>query len=91
MFSRVYDICKVMKQQCKGSMVQKAKDVDNYCAEILGGAMVQLVLRAASQRCTSPGDKARVECNNLGVVNNGGTPKRGPKAKQAHADLLCCL
>ena len=66
---------KATKQQCKMSVVEKPKDADNYRAEILGGVMVQLVLRAASQRLTSPYRETQVEYNNLGVVNHGGTPK----------------
>ena len=63
---------KVTKQRCKGSVVEKSKDADNYRPEILGGVVGQLVLRAASQHHTSPYREARAESDNFGIVNHGG-------------------
>ena len=84
---------KVTKQRYKGSMVVKSKDTDNYCAEILGGVVVQLQLipQEASHWCTSPYCETQVECNNVGVVSHGDTPRRGLKEKQAQMDVLRCL
>ena len=35
------------KQRCKGAAVEHSTNADNYRAEILGGILIQLVLRAA--------------------------------------------
>ena len=41
--------CQRTKQKAKGVVAEKSRDADNYRGEILGGLIVQLVLRAASQ------------------------------------------
>ena len=50
-----------------------------------------MILQTASQQHTYPYCNAQVEYDTLGVANHGGPPKRGLKAKQVHADVLCCL
>ena len=62
--------CKVMKQRCKGSVVKKSKDADNYPAQILCGVVVELVLLTISQHRISPYWDAHVRYNNLGVVSH---------------------
>ena len=76
--------CKVTKQRCKGSVVKKSKDADNYRAQILGGVVVRLVLWEASHN-------TQVEYNNLRVVNHGGTLRQGLKENQVQVDVLCCF
>jgi len=46
--------CMATKQTAKGTVVERSPDADNYRSKILGGIMVQLVLRAASQCRASP-------------------------------------
>jgi hypothetical protein len=72
----------------RGSVVEKSPDADNYRAEILGGILVQLVLRAASQNKYSPYAPVVVDCDNLGVVRHGNAPKKSLKEKQPQADAL---
>ena len=83
--------CKNYKFKAKGSVVKQSSDADNYRAKILGGVMIQLILRAASQRRSSPYRPAPVECDNMGVVTHGNSPRRALPEKQAQADVLRCL
>ena len=46
----------------KGVAVERSDNADNYRAKILGGLMVQLVLRAASQNQASPYSPVRIDC-----------------------------
>ena len=64
---------------------------DNYCAEILGGIMCQLILCAASRRASSPYLPVDIDCDNLGVVNHGNSPHRQLPTKQSQADALRSL
>ena len=83
--------CKNYKYKAKGTVVERSSDADNYRAEILGGVMIQLILRAASQRRSSPYHPAPVECDNMGVVTHGNSTRRALPEKQAQADVLRCL
>ena len=84
-----YIYCRISKLRCKGSVAEWSSQADNYRAEILGGIMVQLVLRAATQsRLSAPYRPVVIECDNAGVVSHGNTPRRGLKEKQVHADAL---
>ena len=46
--------CTTSKCKAKGTVVERSDSADNYRGELLGGLMVQLVLRAASQLRSSP-------------------------------------
>ena len=80
--------CTVTRQRCKGAIAERVKSADNYRGEILGGILVQLVLRAATQGRAVPLRPARVGCDNNGVVQHGNESRRGLKEKQAQADVL---
>ena len=80
--------CTRTKQQAKGSIVERSSSADNYRGEILGGIMIQLILRAASRRLSSPYRPASIHCDNLGVVNHGNNPSRRLPEKQSQADAL---
>ena len=80
--------CKVTKCRAKGSVVEKSADADNYRAELLGGLLVQLILKAASQRRTSPYAPVAIDCDNMGVVKHGNTASKALQEKQAQADVL---
>ena len=45
--------CTQSKNRAKGTVVKKSVDASNYRGKILGGLMVQLVLKAATQRRVS--------------------------------------
>jgi len=83
--------CVATKQKCKGSVVERSSSADNYRAEILGGLVVQLILRAATsgRRCNF--QPVQIDCDNDGVVKHGNAPARALKEKQAQADMLRCL
>ena len=55
--------------------MEKSKDADNYRVKKLERVIVQLVPLEASQQCTSLYHDTQVECDNLRVVNHGGTSK----------------
>ena len=63
-----------------GVVLERSDNADNYQAKILGGLMVQLVLRAASQNRAAPYSPVRIDCNNDGVVKHGNAP--GQKLKE---------
>ena len=65
--------CTLTCQQAKGTVMERSNSVDNYRAEILGGVMTQLVLRAATQNpvTTTSCTAATVDCDNKGVVLHG--------------------
>jgi len=77
--------------RAKGVVAERSDNADNYRAEILGGLMVQLVLRAASQNRASPYAPVRIDCDNDGVVKHGNAPGRKLKEKQAQSDILRCF
>ena len=83
--------CTHTRCRAKGTVVEKSDSADNYRAEVLGGIMIQLVLKAASQLQSSPYAPVQIHCDNLGVVNHGNTPTRSLKEKQAQADALRIL
>ena len=78
-------------KRAKGVVAEKSDNADNYRAEILGGLVVQLVLRAASQNRASPYAPVRIDCDNDGVVKHGNKPLRKLKGKQAQSDILRCF
>jgi len=78
-------------KRAKGVVAEKSENADNYRAEILGGLVVQLVLRAASQNRASPYAPVRIDCDNDGVVKHGNKPRRKLKEKQAQSDILRCF
>ena len=62
---------------------------DNYRAEILGGIVLQLLLRTACEgKYVSPSMRPRVGCDNNGVVYHGNHPRRPLPANQPQADVL---
>ena len=77
--------CRNSKKRAKGAVVERSDEADNYRAELLGGLIVQLVLRAAAQTRASPYRPASIECDNKGVVLHGNAAKRPLKEKQAQA------
>ena len=83
-----YIYCRHTKNVAKGSVAEHSSSADNYRAEILGGILVQLVLRAASRRLSSPYMTPTVHCDNMGVVKHGNTPNCPLPAKQAQSDAL---
>ena len=64
---------------------------ENYRGDILGGLMVQLVIRAATQQQHYQYAPVRIDCDNMGVVIHGNTQTQKLKGKQAQADVLQCL
>lgn len=62
--------------QAKGAIAEFSSDADNYQGEILGGILIQLILRAASQGCTLEYQLVVIHCANKGVVNHGNSPGR---------------
>ena len=72
----------------KDVVVERSNNADNYRAKILGGLMVQLVLRAVSQNQASPYSPVWIDCDNNGVVKHGNAPGQKLKEKQAQSDIL---
>jgi len=84
-------LCTNTNNRAKGVVAESSKEADNYRGEILGGLLVQLILRAATQRRHSPYSPVQIDCDNMGVVKHGNAPTRKLKAKQPQADILRCL
>ena len=80
--------CSHTKCQAKGVVAEWSENADNYQAEILGGILIQLVLRAASQTPNSVYEPVDIDCDNQGVVTHGNTSTCVLKAKQQQADIL---
>ena len=74
--------------RAKGTVEEWSESADNYRAEILGGIMTQLVLKAASQDPRLHYKAVTVDCDNRGVVLHGKSPQRPLKEKQVKADVL---
>ena len=83
--------CTSTKNRCKGAVAECVQGADNYRGEILGGILVQLVLRAATHGQNGHFPGVVIGCDNSGVVRHGNDPKRGLKEKQVHADALRSL
>ena len=83
--------CTATGCQAKGALAEFSPDADNYRGEILGGILIQLILRAASQNCTLNYQQAVIHSENKGVVNHGNSPGRSLGEKQSQADVLRCL
>ena len=62
--------CTITKKEARGSVAEYSAEAGNYRGEILGGIMIQLVLRAASRNLVCAQDPV-VNCDNIGVVNHG--------------------
>lgn len=82
--------CTKSGKTAMGSVVEKSDVASNYRGEILGGMMIQLVLRAASS-VSRPYRQVVVNCDNMGVVNHGNEPQAPLQEKQSQADVLRCL
>ena len=80
--------CSRTKCQAKGAVAEWSENADNYRAEILGGVLIQLVLRAASRTPNATYEPVEIDCNNQGAVTHGNTATRVLKAKQEQADIL---
>ena len=80
--------CSATGLRAKGTVAEWSESADNYRAEILGGIMTQLVLKAASQNPNWSYATVTVDCDNKGVVLHGNSPRRALKEKQAQADVL---
>lgn len=61
----------------------------NYCAEILGGIALQMIIRTACDgKYISPSARPEIGCGNNGVVHHGRYPWRPLPAKQSQAVVL---
>ena len=87
----IYIYCQHTKKRAKGCIVEHTPDADNYRAELLGGLMTQLVLRAASSRKSSPYKDATIFCDNQGVLSHGNAPWAPLPEKQPQADVIRSL
>ena len=74
-----------------GSIAEQSDSASNYRGEILGGMMIQLVLRAASRDQDLAYHQVVVNCDNIGVVGHGNNPDDPLPEKQTQADTLRCL
>ena len=83
--------CNQTNQTAIGSVVDKTSSADNYRGEILGGVVVQFVLRAATPRRSLPYQTPLIHCDNNGVVLHGNEPSQSLKEKQAQVDVLRVL
>jgi len=77
--------------RAKGAVEEWLESADNYRAEILGGIMTQLVLKAASQDPRLHYRTVTVDYDNKGVVIHGNSPQWPLKENQAQADVLRVL
>ena len=75
----------------KGAAVENSADADNYCAEILGGIPVQLVLCTAASNPDITYGTQRSDYENDGVVKHGNSATCHLKEKQVQAKILRCL
>ena len=63
----------------------------NYRAELLGGLLVSLILRAASSLVNGDFSPVRIACDNLGVVGHGNDRGKSLKDAQVQADIIRCF
>ncbi len=80
--------CSATNQRAKGLAAEHSPAANNYRAKILGGLLVQLVLRSASQDRGVAYTAQRIDCDNEGVVKHGNTASHPLKEKQPQSDLL---
>ncbi len=80
--------CRDTKLRVKGTIVEQSPAADNYRAEILGGVLLQLVLRAASRVTEVQYLDPTIHCDNKGVANHGNSAGTSLPEKQAQADVL---
>ena len=83
--------CTDSKQSCKATVAERSNRADNYRAELLGGILTQLILRAASALPFDTHVLQTVCCDNRGVVGHGNSASTGLRSKQAQADTLRTL
>ena len=83
--------CTSSRSRAKGTVVEHSLSADNYRGEILGGLMVQLVLRAALSGHMPPYRPVHIDCDNKGVVSHGNTASKALRDKQPQADALRCF
>ena len=86
LLSSLHDL---LHQNKIGAAAERSESADNYRAEIWGGLLTQLILKAASKGLsTLPRPTVVVDCDNKGVVLHGNSAGRSLKEKQAQADVL---
>ena len=83
--------CMATGKTATGSIAEQSDSASNYRGEILGGMMIQLVLRAASRDPDVAYHQIIVNCDNIGVVGHGNNPNEPLPEKQTQADTLRCL
>jgi len=71
--------------------VIRRSEADNYRAEILGAALLQLVLRAATKKRYLPYQTSEVFCDYRSVISHGKASNAILPEKQAQADVLRVL
>ena len=80
--------CTHTQQRAKWTVVDRGPSAGNYRGKIMGGLMVQLVLKAATQGQVAYYQPLRIDCDNMGVVQHGNTANRPLCEKQIQADVL---
>ena len=63
--------CTATGFSAKGAIVESTFNAYNYRGKILGGMLLQLILRAASQDRSVEYQPVVIHCDNKGVVNHG--------------------
>jgi hypothetical protein len=66
--------CRVAKAQCKCTWAEQSESAESYCGEILGGIMIQLILKAAASGYNKKIPHLGVNCDNNRVITNGNDP-----------------
>ncbi len=62
--------CRGTKQWLKASVAELSNDASNYQGKLLGAAVAQLILRAASVTLVLPLPTTVLHCNNHGVTSH---------------------
>jgi hypothetical protein len=76
---------------CKCTITEKSEAARSYRGKILGAIITQFILRAAVQGKMGPYPIILEDCDNLGIVQHGHTPRRLLSTTQTHTDLLRVL
>ncbi len=83
--------CTNSGNRAKGTVVEKSVSTDNYRGEIPGALMVQLVLQAVITGRVLPYQELSIDCDNMGVVNNGNSPCHPLRENKSRADVMRCF
>ncbi len=82
--------CTMTRARCKCTWAERSDSAGSYRGEILGGIMMQIILRAAAADYQGSIPRVGADCNNNGVVIHRNSPNTLLSTNQTQANLLGC-